>query len=229
MSHPYLPRGIEEFRALAKARLTAFPRIAVPDVPGMRRAGVTLCVVPGAGDVLSVIVMKRAYRGRNAGQWGLPGGRLEPGETAEVAALRELREELNLTAKPADVLGLLDDFPATSGFAITPAVVTVDDIDSLRPNPDEVFSVHQVDLARLAAEDVPHWVRPEHATLQHELRGDLPEADATGLLQMRIAPDMTIHAPTGALLWQFRAVVLLGHSPTDSRVAHFTQPDWTAH
>lgn len=228
MSHPYLPRGIEEFRALAKARLTAFPRIAVPDAPGTRRAGVTLCVVPGAGDILSVIVMKRAYRGRNAGQWGLPGGRLEPGETAELAALRELREELNLTAKPADVLGLLDDFPATSGFAITPIVVTVDDIDSLRPNPDEVFSVHRVDLARLAAEDVPHWVRPEHATLQHELRGDLPEAEAAGLLQMRIAPDMTIHAPTGALLWQFRAVVLLGRSPADSRVAHFTQPDWTA-
>ncbi len=229
MNDPHLPRSIEEFRALAKARLTAFPRIAVPDAPGMRRAGVTLCVVPSADDGLSVIVMKRAYRGRNAGQWGLPGGRLEPGETPELAALRELHEELNLTAKPADVLGLLDDFPATSGFAITPIVVTVADVDALRPNPDEVFSVHQVDLARLADEDVPHWVRPEHATLQHELRGDPPEAEAAGLLQMRIGPKMTIHAPTGALLWQFRAVVLLGHSPADSRVAHFTQPDWTKH
>ncbi|MEV0333428.1 CoA pyrophosphatase [Nocardia sp. NPDC050717] len=229
MSNPHLPRSIAEFRALAEARLAAFPRIAVPDAPGTRRAGVTLCVVPGAEDGLAVLVMKRAYRGRNAGQWGLPGGRLEPGETAESAALRELHEELNLTAKPADVLGLLDDFPATSGFAITPIVVTVDDVDALRPNPDEVFTVHHVDLARLAAEDVPHWVRPEDATLQHELRGDLPEADVGGLLQMRLGPGMTIHAPTGALLWQFRAVVLLGRSPAESRVAHFTQPDWTRH
>ncbi|MFE3541545.1 NUDIX hydrolase [Nocardia sp. NPDC059177] len=231
MSHPQspLPHSIEEFRAVARARLTAFPRIAVPDVPGMRRAGVTLCVVPRTDDVLSVIVMKRAYRGRNAGQWGLPGGRLEPGETPEQAAIRELHEELNLAAKPADVLGLLDDFPATSGFAITPIVVTVDDIDALRPNPDEVFSVHQVDLTRLAADDVPHWVRPEQAVFDHDLRAELPDTDSSGLLQMRLGPKMTIHAPTGALLWQFRAVVLLGHSPADSRVAHFTQPDWTKH
>jgi hypothetical protein len=36
---------------------------------------------------------------------------------------------------------------------------------------------------------------------------------------------MVIHAPTGAILWQFREVVLLGHP--DSRVADFRQPDWT--
>ncbi|WP_378733207.1 hypothetical protein [Nocardia brasiliensis] len=40
---------------------------------------------------------------------------------------------------------------------------------------------------------------------------------------------MTIHAPTGAMLWQFREVVLLGRDHAAARVAHFTQPDWTQH
>ncbi len=206
---------IASFRALAHSRLERFPRIEVPDAPGMRRAAVVLCVVPADAGELSVLVIKRAYRGRNAGQWGLPGGRMEGGETAEQAALRELHEELALPADPGDILGVLDDFPATSGFAITPVVVTMPDTAGLRPDPGEVHSVHYVPLTRLGAEDVPHWLRREDAP------------DGPDLLQMRLGPAMTIHAPTGAMLWQFREVVLLGSAPAEARVAHFAQPDWT--
>ncbi|WP_280508232.1 NUDIX hydrolase [Nocardia flavorosea] len=217
---PRVPDSIDEFRALARARLNTFDRIAVPDDLATRRAAVALCVVDnGAGP--AVIVIKRAYRGRNAGQWGLPGGRVERGETLERAAARELHEELGLVADPADVLGVLDDFPAASGFAITPIVTTLSDIADLDPSADEVHSVHFVDLHSLAAEGTPHWVR----------RGDTdtPATPETGLLQMRLAPDMTIHAPTGAMLWQFREVVLLGRRSAAARVAHFLQPDWTHH
>jgi len=206
---------IAGYRALARTRLERFPRIEVPDAPGMRRAAVVLCVVPAADGALSVLLIKRAYRGRNAGQWGLPGGRMEAGENACQAALRELHEELALPADPGDILGVLDDFPATSGFAITPVVVTIPGTAALRPDPGEVYSVHFVPLTRLGAEGVPHWIR----------RPDLP--DGPDLLQMRLAPKMTIHAPTGAMLWQFREVVLLGSAPDEARVAHFVQPDWT--
>jgi hypothetical protein len=44
---------------------------------------------------------------------------------------------------------------------------------------------------------------------------------------MRLGPNMTIHAPTGALLWQFREIVLLGRTPASARAADFIQPDWT--
>ncbi|MFI9413906.1 NUDIX hydrolase [Nocardia gamkensis] len=222
-----LPRGIDEFRVLATSRLAGFPRIEVADAPGVRRAAVVLCVVEQPDGPPAVIVIKRAYRGRNAGQWGLPGGRLDEGETAEQAALRELHEELGLRARPEDLLGALDDFPAASGFTITPLVLVLTDATRLRPNPDEVHSVHLVDLARLAAEDTPRWVRAEDAVRQAELRDDAAPADEAGLLQMRLGPKMTIHAPTGALLWQFREVVLLGTAPAAARVAHFNQPDWT--
>jgi 8-oxo-dGTP diphosphatase len=39
------------------------------------------------------------------GQWSLPGGRLEPGETAQAAALRELAEETGIKAR---LLGLIE-------------------------------------------------------------------------------------------------------------------------
>ena len=61
----------------------------------------------------------RAHRG----QWALPGGRCDEGETPVEAALRELHEELGLELGPDDVLGLLDDYPTRSGYLITPVVV----------------------------------------------------------------------------------------------------------
>ncbi|MCW2914639.1 MAG: hypothetical protein JWN52_2707 [Actinomycetia bacterium] len=198
---------LQEFREVAAERLRDFPYTTMDDAPGMRRAGVVLCVVEHDGTPC-VIVIRRAYRGRNAGQWGLPGGRLDDGETPVQTALRELHEEIGLRVGPAEVLGRLDDFPAASGFAITPIVVAPDDPGPIRPN-HEVHSVHQVELSRLAADDTPRWV---------------PQQDGTRLLQLRLRDDMVIHAPTGAMLWQFREVVLLGRH---ARVAEFLQPDWT--
>ncbi|WP_328393175.1 NUDIX hydrolase [Nocardia sp. NBC_00416] len=225
---PRVPENLDDFRALARTRLDSFPRIAVPDTDGMRRAAVVLCVVDTGGS-LAVLVIRRAYQGRNAGQWALPGGRVEAGETLEQAAIRELHEELGLTTGPEDVLGVLDDFPAASGFAITPIVATLTDITRLAPNPDEVHSVHRADFARLAADDTPHWV-PRSAARMHEATpaAEVPPGEP-GLLQMRLGPEMTIHAPTGAMLWQFREVVLLGSDPAAARVADFAQPDWTHH
>lgn len=200
--------SLGEFRALAAARLAAHSRTVLPDAPGLRRAAVVLCVVEHEGEP-SVIVIRRAYRGRNAGQWALPGGRLDDGESEQQAALRELHEELGLEAAPSDVLGTLDDFPAMSGFAITPLVAVLADPGPLVPSPDEVHSVHHVPLRLLAGDGVGRWV---------------PQIGGGRLLQLRLGPEMVIHAPTGAMLWQFREVILLGQA---TRVADFLQPDWT--
>src|SRR5688500_7813013 len=97
---PALPATLVSFREVAAARLGAFAHTTVPDSPGSRRAGVVVCVVEHEG-VPSVILIKRADRGRNAGQWGLPGGRMDEGETPVEAALRELEEELGLRAGPS--------------------------------------------------------------------------------------------------------------------------------
>ncbi|WP_054812390.1 NUDIX hydrolase [Nocardia arizonensis] len=231
LSGSHVPVDVEEFRESASARLAAFPYLEVPDASDIRRAAVLLCVVAAPDGQPAVLVIKRAYRGRNAGQWALPGGRLDAGETAAQAAIRELREELSLTAAPSDLLGRLDDFPAASGFVITPFVAALADTSALEPSTDEVHSVHRVDLGRLAADDVPRWVPAGAAVRQADLPRDVSPtvAPGHGLLQMRLAPDMTIHAPTGAMLWQFREVLLLGRDPARARIADFAQPDWTRH
>src|SRR5204863_364975 len=78
--------------------------------------------------------------------WALPGGRLEPGESAVDGARRELAEEVGLVLDPDAALGVLDDYPTRSGFLITPVVFWGGVDPVLVPNPDEVASVHCVPL-----------------------------------------------------------------------------------
>jgi len=64
--------------------------------------------VPAVGVVVlrgdEVLLVRRGTPPR-LGQWSLPGGRIEWGETAEAAALRELKEE---TGVEAQLLGLIE-------------------------------------------------------------------------------------------------------------------------
>lgn len=99
---------------------------------------------------------------------------------------------------------------ADSGFVITTVVLHLAGWVQPRPSPDEVQSVHRVSLRRLASDELPHWAR-------------LP--DGRPLLQMPLRKDMVEHAPTGAILYQFREVVLFGRQ---TRVADLAQPAFTA-
>ena len=84
----------------------------------------TVGVVCLRGD--EVLLIRRGKPPR-LNQWSLPGGRLEWGETLEVAALRELKEE---TSVDATLLGLIDVvdgvFPARPGGEISRHYVMID-------------------------------------------------------------------------------------------------------
>ena len=190
--------------ATIRANLAAFERRAADD-PALRRAAVAVTVLGGS----AVLVAKRVARGLNAGQWALPGGKLDPGEDAVAGALRELHEEAALDLPPTAVAGLLDDLVTGSGFCITPVVMLAPAAARPRRNPAELASLHRVPLEDLLAERVPRWATAP---------------DGGPLLQMPLRHDMVIHAPTGAILLQFREVALRGNP---LRVADLTQPDWT--
>jgi 8-oxo-dGTP pyrophosphatase MutT (NUDIX family) len=188
-----------------RGNMAGFTRIAGS---GGRGAAVVICVVDDP-DEPHVLVIRRAYRGMNSGQWAFPGGKIEPGESAVTAGLREVHEEIGLELGESAVLGVLDDFVTDSGFVMTPFIALTPARPRLRLNLDEVDSVHRVTLERLAGEDLPGWT-----TTPSGVR----------LLNMPLRDKMTIHAPTGAILYQFREVALLGRH---TRVRDLQQPEFT--
>src|ERR1700676_4979332 len=138
-------------------RCAAFARLPAGEpAPALKRAAVAIALAE-AGDAASgtalLLTLRAAGLRAHRGQWALPGGRCDEGETPVMAALRELHEELGLELGPADVLGLLDDYPTRSGYLVTPAVVWAAASAVISPNPEEVASVHRIALGEIARAD----------------------------------------------------------------------------
>jgi 8-oxo-dGTP pyrophosphatase MutT (NUDIX family) len=195
-------------RAHLESNLRQFARMPI-ERPGLTRAAVACAIVEGQGGEACFVITRRPSRpGRHSGQWALPGGRADDGETMTTTALRELHEEVGLPVGTDAVLGTLDDYATRSGFVITPVVVWIDPRGPLVPDPREVAAAYEIPLATLEAPGVPAlWTIPESA---RTLIGvPVPELDTI------------IHAPTAAILYQLREVALLGRS---TRVAEYEQP-----
>ena len=191
MSHAFTP----DFRARIAKACSAFPRIA--HVGGdLKRAAVALTLTAaddGSGQTAFLLTRRAASLRAHSGQWALPGGRLDPGETLEAAALRELSEEVGLDLPTSEILGVLDDYPTRSGYVITPVVAWLQDASALRPNPDEVASTHLIRLDYIAAPDAVDFET-------------IPESDRP-LIRLRISEEHHIHAPTAAVVYQLRELV----------------------
>lgn len=191
------PHGPERTAAVA---LTLIEEGMGADVPGLAKPR-------GWSTSAAVLLTRRAETMNNhAGQWALPGGRIDEGESPLRAALREMDEEVGLRLADSDLLGALDDYVTRSGFVITPLVFWGGAARDLTPNAAEVASVHRIALTEFMRQDAPLLEASEDAGRQ--------------ILRMPVG-QAWIAAPTAALLYQFREICIAGRP---IRVDHFDQP-----
>lgn len=94
------------------------------------------------------------------GQVAFPGGRLDPGETAMEAALREAEEELGIDPALVQVIGAADRYHSGSGYDITPVLATVPADIAIHPNPAEVAQWFEAPLAHILtpANQIQQWL-----------------------------------------------------------------------
>lgn len=210
----------DDLRERIRANLAAFsPRLAAPGDARRAAVAVTVCDtghgadLPGLSrhrewcpDAALLLTRRSAMLRSHPGQWALPGGSMDPGETAADTALREMHEEVSVLLPVSAVLGRLDDFVTRSGFVMSPVVIWGGPDLEAWPDPQEVASVHRIPLTEFLRDDAP--------------RLDAADQGERPVLRMPVGTDF-IAAPTAALLYQFREVCLLGRH---TRVAHYEQP-----
>ena len=196
------------FRRLVERRLAAFARTRALNTDGLKQAAVAVTLVEsddGSGEAAFVLTRRGRDLRAHKGQFALPGGRCDEGESAVAAALREVEEELGLRLRADDVLGMLDDYPTRSGYLITPVVIWAEQTRPLLPNPEEVASVYRIALAEIARADAIDFVtipKSERRVIRIRMNGSL------------------VHAPTAAVVYQFHEVL----AGRQTRVSDLEQP-----
>jgi len=107
----------------------------------LKPAAVLIPVIAEAGGA-SVLLTRRADSlTRHTGQIAFPGGRLDPGETAVEAALREAREEVDLDPGAVTVLGLSEPYETGTGYLVTPVIGWIERLPPLTASPEEVAEI----------------------------------------------------------------------------------------
>lgn len=118
-----------------------------PDLIARAKPAAVLYPVLARPEGLSVLLTERAgHLASHAGQVAFPGGRIEPGEAAGAAALREAEEEVGLPTGHVEPLGFLPPYYSGTGYRVDTLIGLVSPDFALRPAPDEVARVFEVPL-----------------------------------------------------------------------------------
>ncbi|CAN1539178.1 MutT NTP pyrophosphohydrolases including oxidative damage repair enzymes [Rhabdaerophilaceae bacterium] len=154
-----------DFQAYVAPRLFAEPPLSVgepapfgchtiagldPDpslIARARPAAVLLPVIERENGLMVLLTERSAALSTHAGQIAFPGGRVEAGESALCAALREAKEEIGLDPELVEPLGYLQPYYSGTGFRVQPVVALVAADASFTPDPGEVARIFEIPLA----------------------------------------------------------------------------------
>jgi 8-oxo-dGTP pyrophosphatase MutT (NUDIX family) len=101
-----------------------------------------------------ILTLRRPDLRRHAGQIAFPGGRVDFGEDARAAALREADEEIGLKSEAVRIAGLLDSYVTITGYHVTPVL-------SLVP-PELPLSPHEAEVAEIFEAPIDHLLDPKN-------------------------------------------------------------------
>lgn len=133
----------------------------VPHLGGIKPAAVLVPLILHAA-IPSVLLTRRASHLTNhAGQVSFPGGRIEPGESPEEAALREAQEEVGLDPSLAWLAGRMPSHRTGTGYEITPILGLIEPGFTLTPDPCEVAATFEFPLDILLDPQAPRRERKE--------------------------------------------------------------------
>jgi 8-oxo-dGTP pyrophosphatase MutT (NUDIX family) len=172
--------------ALASRAREDFPfdALRAEHVPagGLRRAAVLVPLLEKDGAPHVLLTRRHGDLRHHAGQVSFPGGRIEEGEDARAAALREAHEEIGLDPAQVDLLGLLDEtLVLVSAFRLTPWVGVVPYPYPYVPHAAEVEEILILPLAAFVAPGVHRLEEREAYGERHLVHFyDLPEATVWG-------------------------------------------------
>lgn len=96
-----------------------------------------------------ILTVRREHLRTHAGQIAFPGGRIDPGEDAIEAALREAHEEILLTPAAVEIVGTIEPYRTVTGYIVTPVVAVIPPNLPLEPHENEVADWFEAPLAFL--------------------------------------------------------------------------------
>ncbi|MFN8028627.1 MAG: NUDIX domain-containing protein [Acidimicrobiia bacterium] len=97
----------------------------------------------------ALLVIRRGH-GPGAGEWSVPGGRVEAGETLHEAVVRELHEETGLDVVVEQFLGWVERIDDDHHFVILDFLVGLLDLDGTAVAGDDAEEVAWVPLHELS-------------------------------------------------------------------------------
>jgi 8-oxo-dGTP pyrophosphatase MutT (NUDIX family) len=144
----------------------AYGRHAGPAPDNARRAAVLALLYWDGKQWRIPLTLRPEHFTEHAGQICFPGGGIEPGESAEQAAVREIHEELQIRPEDLTLVGRLSElYLFVTNYLVTPCVAIARQRPAMQPNPAEVWELIDAPLAEL--------MRPQSLVMIEKRQGPL--------------------------------------------------------